>query len=59
MVVDHLSSLSLDATPTKELPIDDSLPDDQLLAISHQATLYYVKLVNFKVCGVLSPELLY
>jgi len=38
VVVDHLSHLGPEATPSKELPIDDSFPDEQLLPISHQAT---------------------
>jgi len=51
-VADHLSRLAPEATPREELPIDDSFPDEQLLAISHQATPRYADLVNFKVCGV-------
>jgi len=34
MVADHLSYLSTESTPSEELPIDDSFPDEQLLAIS-------------------------
>jgi len=52
VVADHLSCLGPNATPTKELPIDDSFLDDQLLAISHQVKPWYAGLVNFKVCGV-------
>jgi len=52
VVADHLSRLGPEATPREEIPIDDSFPDEQLLAISHQATPWYVDLVNFKVCGV-------
>jgi len=47
VVVDHFPHLGLDATLIKELLIDDSFPSDQLLVISHQATLWYANLVNF------------
>ena len=57
VVVDHLSRLGLEETPSEKVPIDDSFPDEQLLAISHQATPWYADLVNFKVCGVLQPSL--
>jgi len=57
VVADHLSCPGSEATPREELPIDDSFFDEQLLAISHQATPWYVDLVNFKVCGVLPPGL--
>jgi len=53
VVADHLSRLGPEATPSEELPINDSFPDEQLLAIFHQVTPWYVNLVNFKVCGVL------
>jgi len=35
VVADHLSRLSPKVTPIKELPIDDSFSNEQLLAISH------------------------
>jgi len=57
VVADHLSHLGPEATPREEIPIDNSFPDEQLLAISHQATPWYADLVNFKVCGVLPPGL--
>ena len=56
-VVDHLSRLGPEATLREEIPIDDSFLDEQLLAISHQATPWYTDLINFKVCGVLPPGL--
>jgi len=59
VVVDHSSHLDPKDTPTKELPIDNSFSDDQLLAISHQTTPWYANLVNFKVCGVMSSRLSY
>jgi len=37
VVADHLSRWGPEATPIEELPIDDSLPDNQLFTISHQA----------------------
>jgi len=51
MVTDHLSRLGPVATPNEELRIDDSLPDEQLFSISHQASPWYADLVNFKVVG--------
>jgi len=59
IVTDHLSCLGPEATPTEELPIDDSLPDDQLLAISHQAVPWYADLVNLEVCEVMPTSLSY
>jgi len=53
VVADHLSRLSPEATLIEEIPIDDLFLDEQLLAISHQATSWYADLVNFKVYGVL------
>ena len=50
VVVDYLSRLGPEATSSEELPIDDSFPNEQLLAISQHATLCYADLVNFKVC---------
>jgi len=38
VVVDHLSFLGPEVTPSDELLIDHSFLDDHLLAISHQAT---------------------
>ena len=47
VVADHLSRLGPEVTPREELHIDDSFPDEQLLAISHQATPWFADLVNF------------
>ena len=41
VVADHLSRLGPKATPSKDIPIDDSFPDDKLLPISHHATPWY------------------
>ena len=57
VVADHLTRLGLEVTPSEELPINDSFPNDQLLDISHEATPWYVDLVDFKECGVLPPGL--
>ena len=57
MMADHLSRLGSRTTPIKELPIDDSFSDDPLLAISHQATLWYTNLVNYKACYMLPSGL--
>ena len=59
MVVDHLSHLGPEATLNKEVPVDDSFLNDEIIAISHQATLWYADLVNYKICGVLPPGLSY
>jgi len=42
MVTNYLSRLGPEATPSEQLLIDDSFPDEQLLVISHQTTLCYV-----------------
>jgi len=58
VVTNHLSHLSLKATPNEELPIDidNSFQNDQLLIISHQDISWYA---SDKVCGVLPPGLSY
>ena len=57
VVADHLSYLGPEATPSEELHINDSFPNEQLLVISDQATPRYADLVNVKLCGVLPPGL--
>ena len=59
MVTDHLAHLGSKATPSEELPIDDSFPDELLFAISQQATLWYANLIKFKVYKLLPPGLYY
>jgi len=57
VVADHLSHLGPESTPSEELPIDDSFPDEQLLAISQQVAPCYAGKVSFKVCRMLPPGL--
>jgi len=38
VVTNHLSRLGLEVIPSEELPIDNPFPDEQLFAISQQAT---------------------
>ena len=59
MVANHLSYLGPEATPSKELPIDDFFLGEKLLGISHQAIPWYANLVNYEVCRVLPPGLPY
>jgi len=59
VAADHLPCLCPEATPSEELPIDDSFPEEQLLAISPQAAPWFADLINFKVCGVLRQQLSY
>ena len=49
--------LGPEATPSEDLPKNDSFPAEELLALSHQATPWFADLVNFKVCGLLPPGL--
>ena len=57
VVTNHLSRLGLEVIPSEELPIDNPFPDEQLFAISQQATPWYANVVNFKACNVLPPGL--
>ncbi|KAJ9556565.1 hypothetical protein OSB04_011179 [Centaurea solstitialis] len=50
-VADHLSRLELGDSPIS-LPINDSLPDDQLLVVSCNDSPWYADIVNFLACGV-------
>ena len=59
VVSDHLSRLGPKTTPIEELPTDNYFPDDQLLAISHEAAPLYADLVDFKVWGLIPPRLSY
>jgi len=57
VVADHFSRLGPEETPSEEIPIGDSFSSEQFLAIFHQATPWYVDLVNFKACGVFPSSL--
>ncbi len=58
VVADYLSKLKLEYTRDfEDLPIDDSFPNEQLLAFSK--ALWYVNFVNFLVCRVLPPNMTY
>ena len=59
VVAGRLSHLALEAAPTKEIPIDGSVPDYHLFTISHRETSWYANLVNFKACGVMLIGLSY
>jgi hypothetical protein len=49
-VADHLSRL--ESNIPFSLPIDDSLPGDQLLSVSINNPPWYADIVNFLVCGI-------
>ncbi|KAJ9565613.1 hypothetical protein OSB04_001579 [Centaurea solstitialis] len=50
-VADHLSRLELGSSPPSP-PINDSLPDDHLLAVASCDSPWYADIVNFLACGV-------
>ncbi|XP_070040800.1 uncharacterized protein [Nicotiana tomentosiformis] len=56
-VVDHLSRLEEEGRPHDGLEINDSFPDEQLLAISMKEVQWSADLANFLVCGIISDEL--
>ena len=51
VVADHLSRLGPEATPSEELPIDDSFSNELLLAIFHEPTPWYADLGTSKYVG--------
>ncbi|KAJ9544667.1 hypothetical protein OSB04_024374 [Centaurea solstitialis] len=55
-VADHLSRLQLSPTPISP-PIDDSLPDDHLFAISSKPIPWFADIVNFLACKVVPHSL--
>jgi hypothetical protein len=42
-----------------DIPIDDSFPDEHLLAVSEFQAPWYADYVNFLACGVLPPDFSY
>ncbi|XP_074321743.1 uncharacterized protein LOC141658889 [Silene latifolia] len=58
VVADHLSRLPLQEGGDS-LPIDDSFPDDILLAISNAETPWYADYANFIVGDLLPPDMSY
>ncbi|KAJ9546453.1 hypothetical protein OSB04_018996 [Centaurea solstitialis] len=51
-VANHLSRLGLDDSSSSSSPINDSLPDDQLLSVSCNDSSWYADFVNFLACAV-------
>ncbi|KAI3716043.1 hypothetical protein L6452_23087 [Arctium lappa] len=49
-VADHLSRLHLSPNPLSP-PIDDSIPDDHLFAISSKPTPWFADIMNFQSCS--------
>lgn len=41
----------------EELPIDDTFPNEQLMAIPKWTTPWYADTVNQLLCGILPPDL--
>ncbi|CAM9002803.1 unnamed protein product [Rhodiola kirilowii] len=59
LVADHLSRLELGELDREEdnLPINDSLRDEQLMHIDVDNVPWYADFVNFLACGILPPDL--
>ncbi|CAM8978581.1 unnamed protein product [Rhodiola kirilowii] len=59
LVADHLSRLELGELDREEdnLPINDSLVDEQLMHIDVDNVPWYADFVNFLACGILPPDL--
>ncbi|XP_070025868.1 uncharacterized protein [Nicotiana sylvestris] len=55
-VVDHLSRLGEEGTPHDGLEINDSFPDEQLLAISVKEVPWFADLANYIVSGIILVE---
>ncbi|CAM8965152.1 unnamed protein product [Rhodiola kirilowii] len=59
LVADHLSRLELGELDREEdeLPINDSLVNEQLMHIDVDNVPWYADFVNFLACGILPPDL--
>lgn len=55
-VADHLSRLEEEGRPHDGLEINESFPDEQLLAISMKEVPWFADLANFLVCGITPDE---
>ncbi|XP_070036370.1 uncharacterized protein [Nicotiana tomentosiformis] len=55
-VADHLSPLEEEGRPHDGLEINDSFPEDQLLAISMKEVPWFADLADFLVCGIIPDE---
>ncbi|XP_070009802.1 uncharacterized protein [Nicotiana sylvestris] len=55
-VADYLSHLEEEGRPHDGLEINDSFPDEQLLAISMKEVPWFVDLANYLVNGIISVE---
>ena len=53
VVADHLSRLIHDGGASLEAPIDDSFPDECLLAVSMTSVPWYVDLANYLASGII------
>ncbi|XP_070044844.1 uncharacterized protein [Nicotiana tomentosiformis] len=55
-VADHLSHLEEEGRPHDGLEINDTFPDEQLLAISMKEVPWFADLANFVVGGIIPDE---
>ncbi|XP_070041190.1 uncharacterized protein [Nicotiana tomentosiformis] len=55
-VADHLSRLEGKGRPLDGIEINDSFPDEQLLAISMKEVPWFIDLANFLVYGIIPDE---
>ena len=58
-VADHLSRLENGGQLVDHIPINDSFPDEHLLAISNSHVPWFADIVNYLACQVLPPDLTY
>ncbi|XP_070046457.1 uncharacterized protein [Nicotiana tomentosiformis] len=55
-VADHLSRLEKEGRSHDGLEINDSFPDEKLLAHSMKGVPWFADLANFLVCGIIPDE---